>query len=152
MEEYQKGSASRSKDWQDPVGGKEEATNQYAVFHENKGGRETGEHEGSKRAQATPERPRRGSAKVLPGKEPKKATMGPPVNLIQVKSPTEQMIKLAKTLEVLDLSKWIVHGKTVKKISEQELNLVVITLAANRIYNHKKRPTGTTNREIATVL
>ena len=103
MEEYQKGSASRSKDWQDPVGGKEEATNQYAVFHENKGGRETGEHEGSKRAQVKPERPRRGNAKIVQGKHPNKVTRGPLVNLIQVKPPTEQeMIKLTKTLEVLE--------------------------------------------------
>ena len=86
------------------------------------------------------------------GTQPYKATKAPPVDQIQVKLPTAQMSKLVKTLEVLDLSKWIVHGKMAKKIYEQELNLVVITLAANRIYNHKKRPTGTTNREIATVL
>ena len=73
-------------------------------------------------------------------------------NLIQVKPPTAQMITLSKTLEVLDPSECIVHGKTVKQISEQELNLVVITLAANCISYHKKRPAGTISREIATSL
>ena len=44
------------------------------------------------------------------------------------------------------------HGQTAKKISEHELALVVITLTANRIYSHKKRLAGTTNKEIATAL
>ena len=62
------------------------------------------------------------------------------------------MIKLAKTLEALPPKEWIVHGQTVKKISQNELVLVVITLTANRIHNHEKRPAGRTMREIATAL
>ena len=43
------------------------------------------------------------------------------------------MIALAKKLEELDPSEWIIHGDAVKNISEQELNSVVITLVANHI-------------------
>ena len=98
MEVYQKDSTSRSNEWQAQRGAKEEATNQYVEFHGDMGVREARVHEGSKRAQVTPERPRRGGAKVAQGKQPHKATKGPPVNLIQVKPPTEQIIKLAKIL------------------------------------------------------
>ena len=62
------------------------------------------------------------------------------------------MIKLAKTLEVLEPSKLIVHGQTVKKISEHELVSVVITLTPHRIYNHEKRLARTPNGEVATAL
>ena len=36
------------------------------------------------------------------------------------------------------------HGQIVKKISEHKLVSKVITLIANRIYNHEKRLAGTT--------
>ena len=60
-----------------------------------------------------------------------------------------QMIALAKKLEGLDPSEWVIQWDADKNISEQELNSVVITLVANCIYNHEKRPRGTTIREIA---
>ena len=62
------------------------------------------------------------------------------------------MITLAKILEALAPKDWIVHGQTVKKISEHELVSVVITLTANHIHNHEKRPAWRTIREIATAL
>ena len=62
------------------------------------------------------------------------------------------MIKLAKTLESLPSKEWDVQGKTVGKIFENKLVSVVITLTANYIHNHEKRPAGRTMREIATAL
>ena len=83
---------------------KEETTNQYAAFHGSKGDRGARGHEGDKRAQVTPERPRRGHTKAVHGKQPHKATKVAKAKLIQVKPSAAQMIALAKTLEVLDPS------------------------------------------------
>ena len=59
------------------------------------------------------------------------------------------MIALAKKLKEMDPSEWIPEGDEFKNVSEQEVKLVVITLAANCIYIHKKRTAEMTIREIA---
>ena len=67
-----------------------------------KGGKETRGQGTSKRAQVTPERPGRGNIRAAQGKHAR----GPPVKVIQVKPPTERMIKLAKTLESTPPKEW----------------------------------------------
>ena len=60
-----------------------------------KGGKDTRGQGTSKRAQVTPERPGRGNIRAAQWKQARRI----PLELIQVKPPTERMIKLAKTLE-----------------------------------------------------
>ena len=62
------------------------------------------------------------------------------------------MITFAKAMMAVPPKKWVVKGDKVKDIPEHELVSVVITLTANYLHNHEKRPAGRTIREIATAL
>ena len=49
------------------------------------------------------------------------------------------MIAIAKKWEEMDASKWDQEEEDVKDLTEQELTSLVLSLSANRIYNHEGR-------------
>ena len=59
------------------------------------------------------------------------------------------MIAIAKKWEGVDSDNWDLEEEDVKKLTEQELTSLVLTLSTNYIYNHAGRPALRTCREIA---
>ena len=59
------------------------------------------------------------------------------------------MIAIAKKWEGVDARKWDQKEEDVKKLTEQGLTSLVLTLSTNHIYNHAGRPALRTCREIA---
>ena len=82
------------------------------------------------------------------GKVTPKETPAVRVPLIKIKQPSQQMIAIAKKWEELDAGKWDQEEEDVKALTEQERTSLVLSLSANRIYNHEGRPVSRTRREI----
>ena len=58
------------------------------------------------------------------------------------------MVAIVKKWEDVDPRKWDQEEEDVKKLTEQELTSLVLSLSANRIYNHEGRLASRTRREI----
>ena len=57
------------------------------------------------------------------------------------------MIAIAKKWEDMDAGKWNLEEEDVKDLTEQELTSLVLSLSADRIYNHEGRLALQTHKE-----
>ena len=84
-----------------------------------------------------PERERKKGNNEARAKPPHKENPAATVLLIKVKQSTPKVIAIAKKWEYMDAGKWDLEEEDVKDLTEQELTSLVLSLLADRIYNHE---------------